>query len=180
MCARPTLLRTAVTTVAAILVLAACSSPERTGTAFCGQLARELPAIAEPVATGDDVSAMVSRWERLLERSPLSIESDVETVTELFRSASRVDPSDTDQVQALADQSYAANKSAEAVRDWVKDTCAVDVATGVTIAPPRTAPSTTIAATTTVAAAATTVAPATTPAAATTVPQVPPGGTTAP
>lgn len=152
MCARPTLLRATVTAVVGAVVLAACSSPERTGTAFCGQLARELPAIAEPVATGEDVSVMVSRWERLLERSPLTIESDVETVTELFRSASRLDPSDPDEVQALADQSYAANKSAEAVRAWVKDTCAVDVATGITIAPPRTAPPTTVAATTTVVA----------------------------
>lgn len=162
MCARPTLLRAAVSTVLASIALTACSSPERTGTSFCRQLARELPAIAEPVATGDDVSAMVSRWERLLERSPLTIETDVETVTELFRSASRLDPSDPDEVQALADQSYAANKSAEAVRDWVKDTCAVDVATGVTIAPPRTVPpptetTTTVAATTTVVD--TTVAP---------------------
>lgn len=159
MCARPTSLRAAAITLLAAVALTACSSPERTGTAFCRQLARELPAIAEPVATGDDVSAMVSRWERLLERSPLTIETDVETVTELFRSASRLDPSDPDEVQALADQSYAANKSAEAVRDWVKDTCAVDVATGVTIAPPRTAPPTTVAATTT--APVTTTAPAT-------------------
>ena len=162
MCARPTLLRATVTTVLAAIALTACSSPERTGTAFCRQLARELPAIAEPVATGDDVSAMVSRWERLLERSPLTIETDVETVTELFRTASRLDPSDPDEVQALADQSYAASKSAEAVRDWVKDTCAVDVATGVTIAPPRTAPSTTVPATTAPAGPETTVAAATT------------------
>ncbi len=162
MCARPTLLRATVTTVLAAIALTACSSPERTGTAFCRQLARELPAIAEPVATGNDVSAMVSRWERLLERSPLTIETDVETVTELFRTASRLDPSDPDEVQALADQSYAANKSAEAVRAWVKDTCAVDVATGVTIAPPRTAPSTTVPATTAPAGPATTVAAATT------------------
>lgn len=179
MCARPTLLRTVVTSFAATVALAACSSPERTGTAFCSQLARELPAIAEPVVTGDDVSAMVSRWERLLERSPLSIESDVETVTELFRSASRLDPSDTDQVQALADQSYAANSAAEAVRAWVKDTCAVDVATGVTIAPPRTVPTTTVPTTTAapnVTSAPTTVASPTTTAAL----QVPAGGTTAP
>ena len=165
MCARPTLLRAVAVTVLAATALTACSSSERTGTAFCRQLANELPAIAEPVATGDDVSAMVSRWERLLERSPLTIETDVETGTELFRSASRLDPSDPDAVQALADQSYAANKSAEAVRDWVKDTCAVDVATGVTIAPPRTAPSTTVAAATTIAV--------TTTVSSTTVPPVP-------
>lgn len=159
MCARPTFMRAFVTATVGMSLLAACSSPERTGTAFCRQLANELPAIAEPVATADDISAMVSRWERLLERSPLSIEGDVETVTELFRSASRLDPSDSAEVQALADQSYAANSAAEAVRDWVKDTCAVDVATGVTIAPPRTAPPTT----TTTEAPTTTVASDTAP-----------------
>ena len=87
----------------------------------------------------------MARWERLLERSPLAIERDVETVTDLFRSASRVDPTDPAAVQALADQSYASNSAAVAVRDWVMSTCAVDVATGLQIAPPRTAPPTTAA-----------------------------------
>jgi hypothetical protein len=130
--------------VVALVALAACSSPERTGTAFCRQLANELPAIAAPATTGDEVGALVSRWERLLERSPLAIERDVETVTELLRAASRVDPTDPAAVQALADQSYASNSAAVAVRDWVMSTCAVDVATGLQIAPPRTAPPTTI------------------------------------
>ncbi|MGA0862656.1 MAG: hypothetical protein ACO3RB_02075 [Ilumatobacteraceae bacterium] len=129
--------------VLALVAVAACSSPERTGTAFCRQLANELPAIAAPATTGDEVGALVSRWERLLERSPLAIERDVETVTDLFRAASRVDPTDPVAVQELADQSYASNSAAVAVRDWVMSTCAVDVATGLQIAPPRTAPPTT-------------------------------------
>lgn len=143
MCARPFLVRAATASMLAGALLAACGSPERTGTAFCRQLSLELPAIAAPAATGDDITEMVARWERLLERSPLAIESDVQTMTNLFRSASRVNPSDAADVQALADQSYAANKSAVAVRDWVMDTCAVDLATGLSIAPPRTAPPTT-------------------------------------
>ena len=91
------------------------------------------------------MGALVARWERLLERSPLAIERDVETVTDLFRAASRVDPTDPAAVQSLADQSYASNSAAVAVRDWVMSTCAVDIATGLQIAPPRTAPPTTAA-----------------------------------
>lgn len=151
MCARPAFVRARTACVLGAVFLAACSSPERTGTAFCRQLAAELPAIAAPIATGKDVTATVERWERLLDRSPLAIEDDVATVTELFRSASRVDPTNADSVQALADLAYASNKSAIAVRDWVMDTCAVDVSTGLSVEPARTVPPATT--TTTVAGA---------------------------
>ncbi|MEY2966916.1 MAG: hypothetical protein RLY50_966 [Actinomycetota bacterium] len=143
MCARLSPRRAPSAVVLALVAVAACSSPERTGTAFCRQLADELPAIAAPATTGDEVAALVSRWERLLERSPLAIERDVETVTDLLRAASRVDPTDPVAVQELADQSYASNSAAVSVRDWVMSTCAVDVATGLQIAPPRTVPPTT-------------------------------------
>ena len=124
------------------------------------------------MATTRDIEAMIGRWDRLLERAPLTVESDIAVVTALLRKATAVDPSKPDQVQDLADASYEANQSAEAVRDWVLDTCAVDIATGLTVAPPRTAPPTTAAPATTVApattlASATTIAPATTPVPAT-------------
>jgi len=100
------------------------------------------------VVSTRDVETMIGRWERLLERAPLSIEGDMAVVTDLFREAAAVDPADPTEVQDLADASYAANQAAEAVRKWVQSTCAVDVATGLTIAPPRTAPPATSPATT--------------------------------
>lgn len=142
--------------LAATLSLAGCGGGERTGTAFCRQLAREVPAIGEQVTTKTQALEIVERYGRLLEKAPLAIEPDLRTVTELLRLAARVDTEDPAQVQELADASYKAKKASENVSDWVKSTCAVDLATGLNIEPPRTVPPST---TTTVAAPAPTAAP---------------------
>jgi hypothetical protein len=142
MCARRT--TTTAIVVVFLLALSGCASPERTGTSFCRQLARELPAIGQPIATTDEVTAMVGRYERLLERAPLSIEGDLAVLTELVSQASKVNATDTIAVQKLADASYAANQSSLRVRDWIKSTCAVDISTGLNIEPPRVAPTTTV------------------------------------
>ena len=142
MCARRT--TTTAIVVVFLLALSGCASPERTGTSFCRQLARELPAIGQPIATTDEVTAMVGRYERLLERAPLSIEGDLAVLTELVSQASKVNATDTIAVQKLADATYAANQSSLRVRDWIKSTCAVDISTGLNIEPPRVAPTTTV------------------------------------
>lgn len=142
MCARRT--TTTAIVVVFLLALSGCASPERTGTSFCRQLARELPAIGQPIATTDEVTAMVGRYERLLERAPLSIEGDLAVLTELVSQASKVNATDTIAVQELADATYAANQSSLRVRDWIKSTCAVDISTGLNIEPPRVAPTTTV------------------------------------
>ena len=155
MCAR----RTAVlaTAIGLIFALSGCAAPSRTGSSFCAQLGRELPAIGQPMGTGTDVTAMVDRYERLLKRAPLSIEGDFAILTGLLQDASKVDPSDKVALQEIANATYAANQSALNVRDWVKSTCAVDISTGLNIDPPR-LPTTTIGATTTVVATTSTVA----------------------
>ncbi|MTA92749.1 MAG: hypothetical protein F2545_00130 [Actinobacteria bacterium] len=123
-------------------VLISCGGPQRTGTNFCRQLAKELPAIGQPMATTQEVAAMVGRYERLLEVAPLTIEKDLAVLTDLLQQAEKVNPNDTAQLQALADASYAANQSSLTVRDWVKSTCAVDITTGVNVEPPRVATTT--------------------------------------
>jgi hypothetical protein len=87
---------------------------------------------------------MVKRYQRLLKRAPLTIEGDLAVLTDLLVSASKVNPAKEDQVQKLADATYAANQSALHVREWIKSTCAVDISTGLTIAPPRVATTTTV------------------------------------
>lgn len=162
--------------VALTLGLSACGGASRTGTSFCRQLARELPAIAQRMQTSKEVNAMVDRYQRLLERSPLTIEKDMAVITDLLQQAAKLNTNNPDEVQALADASYAANQSALQVRDWVKSTCAVDISSGLNIDPPRVA--TTTVPTTTVPK--TTVPVTTVPAAppATTVPVVAPAATT--
>jgi len=129
------------------LALVSCGGSERTGSAFCAQLGKEIPAIAQQPTTVDQISAMVDRYERLLEKAPLSIEKDFAVLTDLLRAAEDVDPNKPDEVQTLADATYAANQSALAVRDWIKSTCAVDISTGLNIDPPR-LPTTTVVGTT--------------------------------
>lgn len=161
MCTRR-FLRQAPVVLALAVVLISCGGPQRTGTNFCRQLAQELPAIGQPMATTQEVAAMVARYERLLEVAPLTIEKDLAVLTDVLQQAEKVNPNDPAQLQALADASYAANQSSLTVRDWVKSTCAVDITTGVTIEPPRVATTTIPVTSTTVApveVATTTVAP---------------------
>lgn len=146
MCTRRFLRQTPWVVLAAVLI--SCGGPQRTGTNFCRQLAKELPAIGQPIATTQEVAAMVGRYERLLEVAPLTIEKDLAVLTDLLQQAEKVNPNDAAQLQALADASYAANQSSLTVRDWVKSTCAVDITTGVNVEPPRVA-TTTIPATST-------------------------------
>lgn len=150
MCTRRTTIGAAV--LAITLGLSACGGPSRTGTSFCRQLAKELPAIAQRIQTTKEVSQMVDRYQRLLERSPLTIEKDMAVMTDLLRQASKLNTNKPEEVQALADASYAANQSALHVRDWVKSTCAVDISSGLNIEPPRVATTTTVPAPTTTAA----------------------------
>lgn len=130
-------------------VLTSCGGSERTGSAFCAQLGKEIPAIAQQPLTTDDVRAMVDRYERLLEKAPLSIEKDLVVLTDVLRLAEKLDASKPEKVQELANATYAANQSALSVRDWVKSTCAVDISTGLNIEPPRQPTTTTVAPSTT-------------------------------
>lgn len=130
-------------------VLTSCGGSERTGSAFCAQLGKEIPAIAQQPVTTDDVRAMVDRYERLLEKAPLSIEKDLVVLTDVLRLAEKLDASKPEKVQELANATYAANQSALSVRDWVKSTCAVDISTGLNIEPPRQPTTTTVAPSTT-------------------------------
>ena len=133
------------------LFASACGGSERTGSSFCAQLGKEIPAIAQQPQTADEVKAMVDRYERLLNKAPLSIEKDFVVLTDVLRLAEKLDASKPEKVQELADASYAANQSALSVRDWVMSTCAVDISTGLNIEPPRQPTTTTVAPATTVA-----------------------------
>lgn len=132
------------------VAVSSCGGSERTGSAFCAQLGREIPAIAQQPQSSDEVRAMVDRYERLLEKAPLSIEKDLVVLTDVLRLAEKLDASKPDKVQELANATYAANQSALSVRDWVKSTCAVDISTGLNIEPPRLPTTTTVPSPTTV------------------------------
>jgi hypothetical protein len=116
---------------ACVAIISACSSPARTATNFCRQLANELPEIADLPATDEQISDAVKRYERLLDVAPLEIEREFESLTALMRAARDVDAADTESVQALVELTYSSEKDALASSAWVLATCGVDLSLGI-------------------------------------------------
>jgi hypothetical protein len=114
-----------------VAIISACSSPARTATNFCRQLANELPEIADLPATDEQISDAVKRYERLLEVAPLEIEREFESLTALMRAARDVDAADIESVQALVELTYSSEKDALASSAWVLATCGVDLSLGI-------------------------------------------------
>ena len=131
--------RTATTAIAAVLAVAtltsACAETPRTATNFCRQLALEVPAITQPTATQTEVSEMLGRYKRLGKVAPLAIEEDWQSLTELLAVASRTNPNDAESVQAVIDMSYATERAADAAAKWIRETCGVDISTGLNVGP---------------------------------------------
>jgi hypothetical protein len=121
---------------ACVALLGACSSPARTATNFCRQLADELPEIADLPATDEQISDAVRRYERLLEVAPLEIEKEFDSLTALMRAARDVDAADTESVQALVELTYSSEKDALASSAWVLATCGVDLSLGISPSAP--------------------------------------------
>ena len=121
---------------ACVALLGACSSPARTATNFCRQLADELPEIADLPATDEQISDAVQRYERLLEVAPLEIEKEFDSLTALMRAARDVDAADTESVQALVELTYSSEKDALASSAWVLATCGVDLSLGISPSAP--------------------------------------------
>ena len=119
-----------------VAMLGACSSPARTSTNFCRQLADELPEIADLPATDEQISDAVKRYERLLDVAPLEIEKEFESLTALMRAARDVDAADPESVQALVELTYSSEKDALASSAWVLATCGVDLSLGISPSAP--------------------------------------------
>ena len=121
---------------ACVALLGACSSPARTATNFCRQLADELPEIADLPATDEQISDAVQRYERLLEVAPLEIEKEFDSLTALMRAARDVDAADNESVQALVELTYSSEKDALASSAWVLATCGIDLSLGISPSAP--------------------------------------------
>lgn len=120
---------------AVALLLVACSETPRTATNFCRQLSKESPFIGEPPVTSGDVDEMLSRYERLSKATPLIIEDEWKSLTELFAVASRVKSNDAASVQAVIEMAYSTEKVASTVSKWTRETCGIDISSGLKVAP---------------------------------------------
>ena len=124
-----------VTALALATAAGSCAETPRTATNFCRQLALEVPAITQPSATAAEVSQMLDRYKRLGKVAPLEIEEDWKSLTELLTVASRANPNDAESVQTVIDMSYSTEKAAEAAAKWIRETCGVDISTGLNVGP---------------------------------------------
>lgn len=120
---------------ASLTVLASCGKPARTATNFCRQLQQELPGIAMPAATPNEVSNLVDSYGRLLDVAPLAVQDDWAALTDLVKAAAEVDAADPASVQKIADLAYASQRHATNAAAWVLATCGVDISTGVGATP---------------------------------------------
>jgi hypothetical protein len=127
--------RVAATVFTLAVLTNACAETPRTATNFCRQLALEVPAITQPTATPAEVSQMLDRYKRLAKVAPLAIEEDWKSLTELLTVASRVNPNDAESVQTVIDMSYSTQKAADASAKWIRETCGVDISTGLSVGP---------------------------------------------
>lgn len=127
--------RVAATVFTLALLTNACAETPRTATNFCRQLALEVPAITQPTATPAEVSQMLDRYKRLAKVAPLAIEEDWKSLTELLTVASRVNPNDAESVQTVIDMSYSTQKAADTSAKWIRETCGVDISTGLSVGP---------------------------------------------
>ena len=124
-----------VTALALATAAGSCAETPRTATNFCRQLALEVPAITQPSATAAEVSQMLDRYKRLGKVAPLEIEEDWKSLTELLTVASRANPNDAESVQTVIDMSYSTEKAAGAAAKWIRETCGVDISTGLNVGP---------------------------------------------
>lgn len=117
------------------VIVGACSQTPRTATNFCRQLAKEMPNITEPTVTPADVVSMLDRYRRLGKVAPLAIEKNWNSLTELLTVASRANATDPQSIQAVVDMAYSTEKAADASAKWIRETCGVDISSGLNVGP---------------------------------------------
>ncbi len=101
----------------------ACSDTEHSGANFCGKLEKQLPGLTGPLTATSDIRDLLSRYQSLAKISPLAIEADWKTVTDLIKQAAEVDPEDPLSRQELSDAAYQAERPARNIATWVESTC---------------------------------------------------------
>ena len=102
---------------------ASCSDTEHSGANFCGALEKQLPGLTGPLVATSDIGDLLSRYKSLAKITPLAIEDDWKTVTDLIDQASVIDPEDPLSRQELADAAYKAERPARNIAMWVESTC---------------------------------------------------------
>ena len=95
---------------------------------FCGEVDANVKTLTKPkLETGEDVAAYVALYQRLGELVPLAVEDDWTALTELYETASTVDPSNRESLNKLNEQAFRTERSAVEVKRWLKQNCRVNL-----------------------------------------------------
>lgn len=105
--------------------VAACGGgTERSATAFCNRLERELPGLEGPAEpTQQQLDELVDRYDGLAAIAPLAVQDDWDALTALVHTGATVVPNDPESTQALIEAAYATERAARRVEAWVSSTC---------------------------------------------------------
>lgn len=105
------------------MTLVSCSDSDRSASRFCGSLNTALPELTATVASSDDVSALVDRFQSLNDITPVAIEDEWQALTDLVQLAADTDPLNPESRQSLADAAYQTERPARDIERWVEATC---------------------------------------------------------
>ncbi len=131
--------------VAAAGGLTACSSNDRTVSAYCTQVNAALPQVAAPaIATPADITATIRVYRAIADHAPAAIEPEWATLIKSLETASGVDPSDPASIADATNAALATAPAATRIRRYTQDNCQIDVGTPPT-APPMPETTTSVA-----------------------------------
>ena len=95
---------------------------------FCAEVDANKQALTAPkLRTDADVQGYVDLHRRLGELAPLAIEQEWDELTSLYETAATIDPDDPGSIEEAKARSYATEKSAVAVRGWLRSNCSVNL-----------------------------------------------------
>lgn len=106
-----------------LVIIGACSDPDRSAGHFCAELQAELPALTTAPSTPKEVDRLVARFKRLNRMTPLAIEEQWQILTDLVDKAADVTLDDPTSRQELADAAYKAERPTRELTSWVEATC---------------------------------------------------------
>ena len=134
----PHLPRVVAAALVAVTLLGSCDKGSREDR-FCRKLADEQQLLAVVPQNPGDLDDFVNRYRELDRITPLAVEQQWHTITELVVAVAEADLQDATAADRLRDQAVAATRSVDEVRAYAQATCGVDLLLGGVGATPTTA-----------------------------------------
>jgi len=117
--------------VSAVIVATCVSCADDSATnaeRFCGEIEANSDELFAPeIDSAGQIEPLLDLYRRIGRFAPLAIEADWDQLVLNYETASTVVPDDDDSVQAATAEAYQTERSAAAVKVWLRDNCAIDI-----------------------------------------------------